>query len=99
MIDFYPFLAFGLAAMIVVILSQKQAIKRIALVLFVFLIGLNMFQSFQYKIGILHADAMNWKIYKGIFMKDKRFDKYHEDLSLPDYENQKKYGFEKSVGR
>ena len=95
LIDFYPYLALGLGGFLVFLSKKRRVLKSMFVILFLFFIGLNMFQSYQFKIGLLHADAMNWKVYKGIFLKTKRFNDYYETISHPDYENQKRYGFEK----
>jgi hypothetical protein len=95
LIDFYPFLAFGLAAFFAYLFDKKQTIKIFGTVLLFFFIGLNLFQSYQYKIAILHTDAMNWPTYKGIFLKTNRFEGYYETISLPDYEHQKSLGYQK----
>lgn len=95
LIDFYPYLALGLAAFISFLQSANTYLRKAFASVFIFLVGLNLFQSYQFKIGILHADAMNWEVYKGIFLKTKRFDNYFDVISHPDYEGQKRYGSEK----
>lgn len=95
LIDFYPYLAFGLATFIASLKTMNRITRMLCTTGFVFLLGLNLFQSYQFKIGILHADAMNWEVYKGIFMQTKRFKDYFDVISHPDYEHQKRHGFEK----
>ena len=95
LIDFYPYLALGLGGFLVFLSKKRRVLKSMFGIIFLFFIALNMFQSYQFKIGLLHADAMNWRVYKGIFLKTKRFSDYYETISHPDYENQKRYGFEK----
>jgi hypothetical protein len=94
MIDIYPFMAFGLAAAIAFIYQQKSWIKAGFFGMLFFFIGLNMFQTYQYKLSLLHWDSMTFKAYKGIFLKTRFMDGYADMISEPDYEKQKKTGTE-----
>jgi hypothetical protein len=94
MIDIYPFMAFGLAAAIAFIYQQKAWLKAGFFGLLFFFIGLNMFQTYQYKLSLLHWDSMTFKAYKGIFLKTRFMDGYADMISEPDYEKQKKTGTE-----
>lgn len=95
LIDFYPLLAFGMAAFIGYLLDKNRSVKIVGFVVLILFIGLNLFQSYQYKIAILHADGMNWATYQGIFLKTKRFDGYYDTISIPNYDDQKRLGEEK----
>jgi len=95
LIDFYPYLALGLATFITFLHTQQAILRKVGTVVFICFTALNLFQSYQFKIGILHADAMNWEVYQGVFLKTKRFDNYFEVITPPDYEHQKRFGFEK----
>jgi len=94
MIDIYPFMALGLGAAIAFIYQQKSWINAGFFGLLFFFIGLNMFQTYQYKLSLLHWDSMTYKAYKGIFLKTRFMDGYADMISEPDYEKQKKTGTE-----
>ena len=94
MIDIYPFMAFGLADALAFVYQQKAWFKAGFFGLLFFLIGLNMFQTYQYKLSLLHWDSMTFKAYKGIFLKTRFMDGYADMISEPDYEKQKKTGTE-----
>jgi hypothetical protein len=94
MIDIYPFMAFGLAAAIAFIYQQKAWLKAGFFGMLFFFIGLNMFQTYQYKLSLLHWDSMTYKAYKGIFLKTRFMDGYADMIAEPDYEKQKKTGTE-----
>jgi hypothetical protein len=94
MIDIYPFMAFGLAAAIAFIYQQKTWLKAGFFVILFFFIGLNMFQTYQYKLSLLHWDSMTFKAYKGIFLKTRFMDGYADMISEPDYQKQKETGKE-----
>ncbi|MBK9109814.1 MAG: hypothetical protein IPM92_15940 [Saprospiraceae bacterium] len=90
MIDSYAILAISLATCYEQLLVSKSFIKYTALVLLVFLIGLNAFQTLQYRNGLLHFDGMNFKAYKASFGTLKYNDTYKNALLSPDYEKAKK---------
>ncbi len=62
----YPVYAFGLAT----VLSRIQSLswKRFAYGISVYLIGLNLFQLWQYNASILHFDHMNARYYRAIYL-------------------------------
>lgn len=94
MIDIYPLMALGLGAAIAFIYQQKSWIKAGFFGLLFFFIGLNMFQTYQYKLSLLHWDSMTFKAYKGIFLKTRFMDGYADMIAEPDYEKQKQTGSE-----
>jgi hypothetical protein len=62
-----------------------------------FFIYLNQYQSWQYSKGIIHFDAMTWEGYKTVFLRHYTPEGYWEQLKRPDYENAVRYGEEKTV--
>jgi hypothetical protein len=94
MIDIYPLLALGLGAVITFVFQQKQLLKTGFLALSFFCIGLNIFQTYQYKLSLLHWDSMTFKAYKGIFGKTRFMEGYADMISEPDYQKQKETGSE-----
>ena len=94
MIDFYPFMAFGLAACIAVILKKNAVVKLVCGLLILGAIKLNTFQTKQYHLSLIHWDSMTYKAYKAIFMKDHFPENYNQLLREPDYQKQKDTGRE-----
>jgi hypothetical protein len=68
MIDYYPLLSFPLASGFAFVFSKKRLISFIAVPLIVLFIALNLFQTWQYKNGLIHYDDMTKEAYfKGFF--------------------------------
>jgi hypothetical protein len=94
MIDSYCIFAIPLAALF------DYSLKKIflfipILILLAFFIFLNLFQSWQSQICLIHWDSMSKDAYWEAFLKTKFPDDYNLLLSEPDYENARKYGVEK----
>ncbi|MFT6801765.1 MAG: hypothetical protein ACJA2N_000948 [Salibacteraceae bacterium] len=69
MVSSYPIMAIGLGYFIVWLLDQKPYIKlSIGSIIFL-LVGLNVFQTIQFNIGVLHADRMTTEYYMATFGK------------------------------
>jgi hypothetical protein len=94
MIDFYPYLALGLAAMFSVILKKNLLVKLVAGLLILGAIKLNTFQTNQYHLSMIHWDSMTYEAYKSVFMKDHFPANYDQLLAEPDYQKQKETGRE-----
>lgn len=88
MIDFYGWLAPGLAALIAWALKGKT--RKMVLGIIALLIALNAFQTLQYVKGTLHYDAMTWPAYKASFGKLTPPANYEDLLAKPDYETAKR---------
>ena len=85
MIDLYVLMAIPLAAFLDQFKdSKKKYLGVISGV--VLLIGLNQFQTYQYKSGILHYDSMTAKAYFGIFGSVTYPLDYDDMIEHPDYE-------------
>lgn len=94
MIDFYPYMAFGLAGILAGILKKGFLIKAISAVVILFVIKLNTFQTHQYHLSLIHWDSMTYEAYKSVFFKEQFPDNFQELLSEPDYQKQKETGEE-----
>jgi hypothetical protein len=94
LIDFYPFLAFSLTALLSVLLARKIWVKLISAVLIFSAIQLNLFQSTQYLTSLLHWDSMTYKAYKAIFLEEKFPPNYSDLIEQPNYDKQKATGCE-----
>jgi hypothetical protein len=70
MVDFLPLLALPLAALMQHIASVKKIVlKAVVVMVFLLLITLHLFQTWQYTQGIIHYDRMNKAYYWHVFGK------------------------------
>lgn len=89
MVDASAIMSIPLAAFIA--LTQKRKILSVATItLIIVFVGLNLFQSMQYRRGIVHWDSMTKDGYWLIFGKANYPPGYAESLYTPDYEAAKK---------
>ena len=91
MIDTYPIMALPIAALFQTVLNKSKFISISLIIIVAAFIGLNLFQSFQKRTGIIHWDAMSKESYWYVFLKsDLTFDERvaHDKLLVhPDYNN------------
>ncbi|HEX4888390.1 MAG TPA: glycosyltransferase family 39 protein [Luteibaculaceae bacterium] len=66
---------------------NHRQIRSICALLVVCFASINLFQSYQASIGILHWDSMTAKSYRDIFLTLKPNEWYEYHLKQPDYEN------------
>lgn len=70
MVDVYGILAFPLACLLsAVFLNAKVATKVLFSIFLLALTSLNLFQTWQYKLGIMHYDSMSHLAYKKVFLQ------------------------------
>jgi hypothetical protein len=93
LIDILPFMAFPLAALIDWIFQKRW--RLIILIIPLYFVYVNLYQSWQYSHKMLHYDSMTFEGYKTIFLKHYTPDEYWGQLRKPDYDNALKYGIEK----
>ncbi len=84
MIESYGLLAFPFAVLVEKVMRQKIRIKIPAVILLAFLIYLNLFQSSQYRITMIHWAGMSKQVYWKIFLTKKWPENYEKLLVLPD---------------
>ncbi len=84
MIESYGLLALPFSALVEKVMKQKIRIKIPAVVLLTFLIYLNLFQSAQYRITMIHWAGMSKQVYWKIFLTRKWPENYEKLLILPD---------------
>ncbi len=82
MIDVLPLMALPLAAFFQLFSGYK---RLFSIFLLLGAIGLNLFQTRQYKSSLLHWDGMTWPLYKRIFLKTSWPADYEDLISPPDY--------------
>ena len=87
MIDAFPLMAIPMAACIERLSDTAERLKLLLVSCMVFLIGLNIFQSWQYSTSLMHYDSMNFETYRKVFLKNSWFNGYEYSISPPDYEN------------
>jgi hypothetical protein len=90
MIDVYALLAISMAAFLQGLQKQSKKVFSAIGVLVVLLIGLNQFQTAQYRWGIIHYHGMNWATYKATFLKPNYPNGYDKLIEEPNYEEAKK---------
>ncbi len=87
MIETYAVLALPFAAFFRFIFTKSKNIFKILLMLvYVGLIGLNVFQTKQYRITLIHWDSMTKEAYKAVFLTTHFPENYDQLISPPDYE-------------
>jgi hypothetical protein len=86
LIDLYPLLCIGFAALFYKISTLSLFKKRMIYGIMTFLLLLNLFQTAQYKYNIIHFDSMTFKAYIHVFgtLDSKKIDE--SLLNHPDYE-------------
>jgi hypothetical protein len=85
MVEAMAILSLPMAAIFSFLLEKKY--RSIGTTIAVFLlIGLNQFQSFQYREGIIHYDGMNKELYKRVWGRTTYPENYIDYLSYPDYD-------------
>jgi hypothetical protein len=90
MVDSYGLLALPLGAFLTWLFNLKKILISFALLLFYCFIYLNIFQSYQKHIGLIHWDGMTKELYWAHFMKEKFAPGCDDMVKSPDYERSKK---------
>ena len=86
MIDFYGILAIPFCYVISQFTTLKINFANLGMgLILIGLIGLNQFQSLQYKRGAIHSDAMTFEAYCINFLSLKQKAGFQEALDFPDY--------------
>ena len=94
MIDFYPYMALGLASLLSYVIKKNVLVKLIAASIILLVIKLNTFQTKQYHLSLIHWDAMTFQAYKAVFFKEQFPENFQEMLAEPNYDKQKETGRE-----
>jgi hypothetical protein len=90
LIDFLPFMAFGLAAFLMWLSQQKTLLKAPFVLVLSFLSIWSIFMNKQYKSSIIHYDSMSKELFWKQFFKDHYVKDYESYLEHPDYDAAKK---------
>lgn len=90
MIDLYPILCFGIAALLQYILQKSKVVKIAGFSVITVFILLNLFQTIQHHYNIMQYDSMTFAAYKDRFFKITRSECDKSLLERPDYDLAKK---------
>jgi len=94
LIESYAILSLPLALVAEKITRSRIWIKAIATLFIIFFIHLNLFQTRQYRISLLHWDSISKELYWKVFLNNKWPDNYKQLLDPPDYDKAMKNGVE-----
>lgn len=86
MIDIYPFLAISLAALVLVLHTGTMMGKKLLLSIMCILVVLNLWQTTQYRWGIIHHDGMTKEAYFDAFFRIEKSPEQEKFIKIPDYE-------------
>ena len=86
LIESYVLLAIPLTAFTEYILEKKLIYRASYLILIACFISLNLFQSWQFSVGVIHYDSMSRKAYWYSLFRTKVEDKFYLMLDSPDIE-------------
>lgn len=86
MIELYPLLALPLCMLIDRVRSWTRGWRIAAAATGLFLVLLNIFQTYQFELGLLHYDSMTRELYFKQFGRVLPVDGFHDMLDHPDYE-------------
>ncbi len=86
MIESYALLALPLAALLERIFKSHLAVRLMGGILLSFFLYLNLFQTRQYRITLLHWDSTSKALYWRTFLKNQWPEDYDQLLDPPDYE-------------
>ncbi len=89
-IDMYGVMAIPIAASLTAAMKSKLPVKIITLSIVGFLIFVNLFQTYQYRKGIIHYDSMTKKAYWAVFLKKHHTHDFYQLLEKPDYQKARK---------
>jgi hypothetical protein len=90
MVDLYPLLSFGVAALLKFIWQKSKTLKAVSISVITLFILLNLFQTIQWHYNIIHYDSMTFAAYKNRLFKINGFECDKSLLKRPDYTLAKK---------
>jgi len=86
MIDIYPFLALGMAVYINRLYNEKVSFRKAGFSILIALIVLNLFQTLQYRWGIIHYDGMTKEAYTDALFRIEKSPDLEKLIKRPDYD-------------
>ena len=92
MIEIYPLLTLPLCAVIDRIWTTTTAVRVVSIGIGACLVLLNIFQTYQYELGLIHYDAMSRELYFKQLGKLRPVEGFHDLLDHPDYDKARKTG-------
>ena len=85
LIDIFPILALPMAWSLQWLFTRTRPVKMLGGLLIFLLISLNLFQTWQYRSGIMHWDSMTWQAYKAVFFKTDHVKNLYDLIDPPKY--------------
>lgn len=92
MIEIYPLLALPLCMLVDRVGTWEWGRRVAAVAVGVSLVVLNVFQSYQFELGVLHYDSMTRQLYFEQFGRLEHVEGFHDKLEHPDYERARTSG-------
>jgi len=86
MVDLMAIMALPLAAFVTWLFNKGGRFLKVGFVLLVFVVFLNVFQTWQYKEGLIHGTGMTKHSYWTIFLRAADRYGYWQNLTEPDFE-------------
>ena len=90
LVEYYVVMSFPLGAFYTYILKKKWIYKAITVIVLVFFIKLNLFQTQQYHTSLLHWDSMSKEAYWAIWNRQNWPENYEHLIVTPDVDKAKK---------
>ena len=90
LVEYYVVMSFPLGAFYTYILKKKWIYKAITVIVLVFFIKLNLFQTQQYHTSLLHWDSMSKEAYWAIWNRQNWPENYEHLIVTPDADKAKK---------
>lgn len=87
MLDIMPFSALAFASLLKVILERRLYIKILTSLVAGFFIYVSLFQTWQYRTGLLHWDSLTKEAYWSMFLKKSYAPNFDKMLKNPNYES------------
>lgn len=85
-VEYGAVLMLPFASLLTYLFKKSKVIGALFIVIIVSAGYLNVFQQWQYKIGLMHWDSMNKRAYWALFLKDYKPPGFDYLLTAPDYE-------------
>ena len=85
LIDILPIMVIPLAWSLYWLSTKTRTIRISAAAFILLLLALNLFQTWQYRSGIMHWDSMTWQAYKAVFLKTDHVKNLPDLIDPPDY--------------
>ncbi|MEW6078929.1 MAG: hypothetical protein AB1724_14035 [Thermodesulfobacteriota bacterium] len=86
-IESYSILSIPLAVLFAVALKKRTAVKAVVLTTAFIVLALNIFQTHQYRLHLIHWDGMTARAYWAVLLRLEKPDNFQELIERPDYDS------------